>query len=247
MKRIVIYLSLCIIFLSLSVLLPGTLAAEEEVHKKFTYYVYWAGIRAGKAVMDYDGTADSIKIRTHATSAKLITFFYKVDDVAESILYPDGYPMKHTLVVRQGRHRRHKITEFERQENNRPQKVIYQNVLKKTLTEHYLDRPAYDSLSAFFELTKRPLTVGNSEYIDVFDSNKLYNAEVKVLGKERIKVPAGEFDTILVKPILKSEGIFIKKGDIYIWVTDDDRRLPVLFKSKVKIGHFTVQLIEGTL
>lgn len=247
MKRILICFSLCISSLFLSVLLPGEAAASQDVNKKFVYYVYWAGIRAGKAVMDYESTADNIKIRTHATSATVITLFYKVDDVAESILYPDGYPIKHTLVVRQGRHRRHKIIEFGRQKNSMPQKVTYQNLLDKTLTEHYLDRPAYDSLSAFFELTRRPLTVGTSEYIDVFDSNKLYNAEVKVLGKERVRVPAGEFDTILVKPILKSEGIFLKKGDMYIWVTDDDRKLPVLFKSKVRIGHFTVKLIEGTL
>ena len=55
---------------------------------------------------------------------------------------------------------------------------------------------------------------------------------------------SGEFDTIVIKPVLKSEGIFLKTGDIYIWVTDDDKKLPVLLKSKVRVGHFTAVLAE---
>ncbi|NIP40434.1 DUF3108 domain-containing protein, partial [Candidatus Saccharibacteria bacterium] len=41
--------------------------------------------------------------------------------------------------------------------------------------------------------------------------------------KEKITIPAGTFDTIKVKPLLKSEGIFMRKGDVYIWLTDDEK------------------------
>ncbi len=87
--------------------------------------------------------------------------------------------------------------------------------------------------------------MGRPEYIDIFDSKKLWNTEVQVLRKERVRVPAGEFDTIVIKPLLKSEGVFMKKGEIYIWLTDDDKKIPVMIKSKVKIGNFKVKLVEG--
>ena len=93
-------------------------------------------------------------------------------------------------------------------------------------------------------MTNRDLQVGRSEYIDIFDNKKLINTEVAVLRKERISVPAGDYDTLVIKPLLKTEGIFLKKGAMHIWVTDDGRKIPVLFESKVKIGSFTAKLMK---
>ena len=203
------------------------------------------GIRAGKAVMDYKETPEGIIIQTHATSTSFISLFYKVDDFAQSTVYPDGYPKKFILKVHEGFHRRHKITEFGPNIPGKSQKVIFNNVLEDEILEFNLDKPAYDPLSAFYAITKIGVSVGKSSYIDIFDNKKLWNTEIQVLKKERIRVIAGEFDTILVKPLLKSEGIFLKKGDMHIWLTDDDRRIPVLFTSKAKIGKFSAILAEG--
>ena len=224
---------------------PAPVAAGNTVHEEFEYTVYLAGFIAGKAVMTYDSTAESIKIRTRAMSTGIISLFYKIDDVSESILNPDGYPRSNMLKIRQGRKRRNKETVFERLEDGRSHKVTFRDLIKNIYIEYDLDRPAYDILSAFYALSRRNLHVGTSEYLDIFDNKKLYNTEVQVLRKERVSVPAGEFETIVIKPLLKSEGIFVRKGDMYIWLTDDDRKLPVMVKSKIKIGHFTAKLKKG--
>jgi hypothetical protein len=224
---------------------PASLEAGSSINKRFVYYIYWSGIKAGEAVMDYTSTPEGITIRTHATSAPFVTFFYPVDDISESTLYPDGYPKKFIVKVQQGRHKRDKVTYFERKPDGKPQKIIYHNILDDSIEEFFYDKPAYDPLSAFYEMTKWDLKIGQKAFMDIFDSGKLWNTEVQVLRKETVKVPAGEFDTIVVKPILKSEGIFPKTGDITIWATDDDRKLPVLMKSKAIIGHFSAELVEG--
>ncbi len=82
--------------------------------------------------------------------------------------------------------------------------------------------------------------------MDVFDSRKLWNVEVQVLRREKIKTKLGEFDTIVIKPLMKSEGIFNRKGDVYIWLTDDKKRVPVKLESKVAIGSITATLTGGT-
>ncbi|MBL7048182.1 MAG: DUF3108 domain-containing protein [Nitrospira sp.] len=217
---------------------------SEQISRKFIYHVYWAGIWAGTAVLSYESTPDGIAIRTHAETSPVIAMFYKVDDNAESILYPDGYPKSHVLKVRQGRHQRHKITTFERNPEVSTYRVNYHNVLNDEKARYDLDKMAYDALSGFYSLTRRELNVNKPIFIDIFDSNKLWNTEVQILRKEKMRVPAGEYDTIVVKPLMQSEGIFIKKGEILIWITDDDRRIPVFMKSKVKIGHFTVKLMQ---
>lgn len=223
---------------------PASLEAGPSVNKRFVYYIYWAGIKAGEAVLDYSSTTDGITIRTHATSAPVISLFYPVDDIAESTLYPDGYPKKFIVKVQKGRHKRDKVTYFGSKTDGKPQKIIYHNILDDTTEEFFFERQAYDPLSAFYEMTKWDLKIGQKAFIDIFDSKKLWNTEVQVLRKERVTVPAGEFDTIVVKPILKSAGIFPKTGDITIWATDDDKKLPVLLKSKAIIGHFSAELVE---
>ena len=35
------------------------------------------------------------------------------------------------------------------------------------------------------------------------------------------------------------------KGDIFIWLTDDERRVPVMLKTKVKVGSITARLSGG--
>lgn len=239
------YLCLCLILLVLGSVSPLSIEAGQPLNKKFIYYIYWSGIKAGKAELDYISTPEGITIKTHATSSPFISLFYEVDDITESILYPDGHPKKFILKVRQGRHKRDKVTYFERTTDGAPHKIIYHNILDEEVEEFYFDRPAYDPLSAFYEMTKWDLKIGQPAYIDIFDSGKHWKTEVQVLRKERISVPAGDFDTIVIKPVLKSEGIFPKTGDITIWATDDDKKLPVLLKSKAVIGHFSAVLVEG--
>ncbi len=226
-------------------LFPPHTQAKPKIPEKFVYNLYWSGIRAGKATMVFKDTPDGVVIKSHATSAPIISIFYRVDDVAQSTLYSSGYPNNYKLKVREGRHRKNKAVFFGTMPAKGPQKVIYNDRLKKKTKEFYLEKQAFDPLSAFYEIRKRPLKVGSSEYLDIFDSKKLWNVEVQVLRKESIKMPSGEFNTIVIKPLLKSEGIFKKKGEIYIWLTDDEKKIPVKVQSKVKIGSITAKLVKG--
>jgi len=44
--------------------------------------------------------------------------------------------------------------------------------------------------------------------------------------------------------VLKAGGIFKNKGRLVIWITEDERRMPVLMKSKVTVGSISVVLQE---
>jgi len=90
------------------------------------------------------------------------------------------------------------------------------------------------------------LEVGKSVYMDIFDSKKLWNVEVKVLRRERISSILGDVETVVVKPLMKSEGIFNRKGDMLIWLTDDQKRIPVKMQTKVAVGSITATLVSGT-
>jgi len=102
-----------------------------------------------------------------------------------------------------------------------------------------------DALSAFYYFRTQALPVGGSIVFHYHASRKSQPLQVKVLGRERISTPAGTFDCLGVEPILKAGGIFKHSGRLVIWVTDDERRMPVLMKSKVTIGSISVVLVEA--
>ncbi len=68
---------------------------------------------------------------------------------------------------------------------------------------------------------------------------------VRVLKRERIKVPAGTFDTWVVELGLQTDsGVFKKGGDNRLWLTTDARHLPVKISSKIGLGNFAAELVR---
>jgi hypothetical protein len=105
-----------------------------------------------------------------------------------------------------------------------------------------IPRGAQDALSAFYYTRFQPLPIGGSITFNYHASRKSAPLEVRILRRETIKVRAGRFDCIVIEPILKAGGIFKNNGRLVIWLTNDERRMPVLMKSKVLIGSISVVL-----
>jgi hypothetical protein len=63
-----------------------------------------------------------------------------------------------------------------------------------------------------------------------------------VLRKERIRVPAGSFDAIVIQPVIKTKGIFSENGHAEIWLSDDDRHIMLQLKSKLSFGSLNLYL-----
>jgi hypothetical protein len=99
-----------------------------------------------------------------------------------------------------------------------------------------------DILSAFYFVRTLPLEPGEPARVVTHSSRKTYDLVVDVHGRETITVPAGTFDCIVVQPVIQGEGLFQFEGDLTIWLTDDARRLPVLMKTKVKVGAIDASL-----
>ncbi len=101
-----------------------------------------------------------------------------------------------------------------------------------------------DALSAFYYTRTQALPIGGSIVFDYHASRKSLPLEVRILGRDRMKTPAGTFDCVVIEPVLKAGGIFKNKGRLLIWLTADDRRIPVRMRSKVTIGSVDVILQE---
>jgi hypothetical protein len=212
------------------------------VGERLEFSVGYGVIKAGTAVMEIpemiklDGRK-CFHIISTAQSNKVFSVFFKVDDKVESFMDIYGlYSLRYDKHLREGKFKADVSMIFD-QENNL---AVYSSG-KDTFPV-----PAYvqDVLSAFYFIRTQELAVGNSILVDNHTDKKTYPLEVEVLRKERVKVEAGEFDCVVVKPILKTPGLFKQTGSLTVWLTDDEMKMPVLMKSKVIIGSISTELVR---
>ncbi len=222
-----------------------------SIPEKLHYDLTWGGIKTGEAELEVRESGDVIQLISKANSSALASLFYRVDDLVVSTIKKGenkgycygfiGVPYDYRIKIREGRQQRDKEFVMKHSAN----KVTYINYLAKEKKEFGINNSTLDPLSSFYYVRTLPLEVGKSVFIDVFDSKKLYRAEVQVLKREVIETSAGTFKTVLIKPIVRSEGIFFRKGDILIWLTDDNRKVPVMLKTKVGLGTMKAVLVGG--
>ena len=225
-----------------------TRSAAFSIPERLEFDLAYSGVPAGRAVQEVQQVGDELHIVSTAKSADWLKFFFPVDDRIESILTPAASPL--TIGVprfyrerkREGRTRVQRDAVFDLQKLE----VTTKDLLKKSETTLKITTTTYDTLSSFYYFRSIPLKVGTSYYIEMFDGKRLWNTEVKVLRREEIVTPLGRFKTIVIHPLLKSEGIFSRTGDMFIWLTVDDRRIPVQMKSKVAVGSITATLVGGS-
>lgn len=207
--------------------------------EKLYYELYWLGIYVGNATFEAVNDNGEMKITSRVHSAPVVSAFYEVEDYAESRII-DGAPVHFRIMQHEGKYRSNKETIFDPTEK----KVIFFNHLKETRDEHAMPGTAlWDVISAFYYLRTQPLETGKTISLAVFDSNKFLNAEVFVLGKERLEAfDRNGTDTVIVRPVLKSEGLFKNQGTILVWLTDDEHKVPVKVETEVPVGKVVARL-----
>lgn len=211
----------------------------KHAREVFHYNIAWIGVVVGKAMLKASNEKGVITITSQIHSTPFISTFYKVEDHAESKVV-NGSPLSFRIRQQEGKYRSDKETLFDTDNK----KVTFINYLKNTRDEHALEGVLpWDVISGFYYLRTQPLEPGKTAYVDVFDSNKFFKAEITALRNEKATAPAtGEVDTLVVQLVLKSEGLFQSTGHILIWLTDDERKIPVRIEAKAPVGHVTAEL-----
>ena len=171
-----------------------------------------------------------------AESNRFFDAFYKVRNRIESTWDARGrFSWRYLENRREGGYRFHGEVHFDPQRGE----ALYDN------GQTYPIPPGVqDALSSFYYTRYQALPIGGSIVFDYHASRKSVPMQVKVLGREHVQVPAGSFDCIAIEPTLKAGGIFKNNGRLVIWITDDQRRMPVLMRSKLSIGSISVMLVE---
>jgi hypothetical protein len=104
-----------------------------------------------------------------------------------------------------------------------------------------------DVLSALQVMRLRGVPAEAPLELEVFDNGKRYLLRFLRLGRERLDLPAPlgpATPTLVIEPLLaEGTGLFVKTGRLKLWITDDERRVPVRLRTKVPIGSVSADLV----
>jgi len=230
-----------------------------HVGEKLTFVVRYGVIKAGEATMTVEeivpiGNRSAYKIVSTAKSAKTFDLIFKVRDRVESWVDTQGiFSWKFNKILREGSYKFDLLVDYAQHMGiANVQSIRYHDhepLEIKKREQFAINIPPYvlDILASFYYVRTQDMQVGMPLYLTNHDNKKVYDLKVIVQKKEIVEVRAGKFRCIIVQPVLMGEAIFKQKGELWVWLSDDQYKIPIQMKSAVFVGSITTELtkIEG--
>lgn len=206
-----------------------------------------AGARAVGASQDA-GVGRSLRLTVDAVSKGLLRklFGVRFHQHIESVVDPNSFAVLQTTKLdEQGERRRTSEAVFDRtagkvvwteRDPNNPQREP--RVISSPFTG-----TVQDLASVFYYLRTQPLALGQSMEVTVSDSGRVYRVPHKVTERKKMKTVVGEVSVLKVEPEIFGEGRLLQgRGKMYIWFTDDARRIPVRAHISNEMGTLDITL-----
>ncbi len=217
--------------------------------EQLKFGLYYSFAKVGTAYIKNRGLVningrDAYLIQTTAFSASIIDTVFRVRDINLSWLDAQNFhSLGYSQSLREGHYRRDEWVTFDYTHNTYQGEVDKKSGLRAltgTITQ-----PVLDMLTALYFVRGQKLEKGKDVVFDILNREEQYPLLVKIIKRETVKTPAGKFNCIVVEPQFRGEGIFVSKGkSLRVWLTDDERKLPVKMKTEVFIGSVSAELLE---
>lgn len=243
---------------ALLILVLGCFVESEGVQKAlplkpgetFTYEVQWSSIPVGEisfAVLPFrmfDGEEAYhfvMNIQTNST----IDFCYKIRDREDSYVDRD---MTHTLLYQKrdvGTHPRDfKVTyDWEKMTATRVDFGDADDPIR-------IMPGTFDPVALFFLIRATDTEAGDVVEIPISNGKVSFVAKASITGREIITVGDKAYDTYVMIPDTENMGKALKRNDkidLKIWVTADEKKVPVRLETQVGIGTFVFELVSATM
>ncbi|OPL11491.1 MAG: hypothetical protein AVO39_05275 [delta proteobacterium MLS_D] len=216
--------------------------------ERLTFLVTWGVIPVGEGILEVhqDVEIDGEEARHFCMTARtngFADFFYKVRDRMDGYTDVELTRSLRYTKVSEGSSKRNVVVTYDWDE----MRARYFNHGKEHASTA-LKPHSFDPLSMFYAFRCFDLSPGMTMEIPVSDGKKTIAGRAVVQERENIRVQGTDYDTYRVSVDMGNvDGVFKKSRDaaLLIWVTVDDRRMPVRMKSSVVVGSFTVDLVSA--
>ena len=219
------------------------------VGERMDYSVTWEGIRLGTGSLTVEAI-DTLQRREAYRVALEMSGgppFYRVEDRIVSWIQPDPYAsLQFVQKQKEGNYRRDRRIELDVEARTYTRYDLKDGryVANDAETAVPIPEGALDEISYLYLARLLPLEVGKRYEFERYFKEDGNPATVEVLRKEEIRVPAGRFQTIVLRPEIRTDGLFGEGGEAEAYVSDDERRILVRLTTSLSVGSGNLFLTE---
>jgi hypothetical protein len=208
------------------------------------YRVEWRLITAGKARLDWSAPPQGqpqVKLRLESTG--LVSTLFKVDDQYSSVLNQNLCAVSSELTSHEGARARNTKVSFDYASRKASylEKDLNRNAVVAA-QEAEIPSCVHDVIGGLYYLRTLNLEPGQSATAPLSDGKKSVMARIEAQQREDIKVADGAYKTIRYELFIFDNALYRRSAHLYVWLSDDRRKLPVQIRVKMQITTGTITL-----
>ncbi|HOK14248.1 MAG TPA: DUF3108 domain-containing protein [Candidatus Kapabacteria bacterium] len=213
-------------------------------NERLNYKVGYKFITAGTGYFHiqpnpvYRNGRECYDVRFEVRSLPSLEMLYRVRDRYRTVLDVAGiFPWEFEQSIREGNYKRDARAVFDQ----------VNNIATVKDKQYKVPEYVHDIVSAFYysrTLDLRSMNDGHVFYLKQFFKDTTYTLGVKIHRRETIDVEAGKFRCIVIEPLVVKGGLFKSDGSIFIWLSDDERKIPVKVATRILIGFVSADLVS---
>jgi hypothetical protein len=210
--------------------------------EKLSYLVTLLGVPVGNIELEAKNDNGEVRITLRTRSNAALSSIYPVDDLMETRHVVGNFI----------------ITKIRQQEGTfksdigftiflRDKRVFWVDRIRNRYSDESIpNSDVLDTLSSFYYLRNRPLQIGTTETLHIYDGDVYAPVPVEILRQEEIRLRnLKKVDSLLVRHVKQEGGIFRRTGDMLIWLTNDGNRVPLKMETTTPVGKVTVELVSA--
>lgn len=201
------------------------------------------GAKAGKLTMRVQRPANgSLPVLVEAQTNTLFSKVRRVRGSATSYLHPKTLrPSRYTEEAVENEQRRKVNVDFGAQDKS--VKVDYQiGDRPKGHFNYAFDKDGLDVAGAIYLIRQLPLKKDLPVCFDVYGIRRMWRMTATVVDREHVSLPLGEFDAWHLAGTAVRLDRPSQTRDVHVWITDDDRRLPLAAVGAIDLGAVRLTL-----
>ena len=224
---------------------PSPVVEKAPLGKQtLTYAVEWRLIRAGTARLVWNPAPEAgNQAELNLTSVGVVNKLYRVNDDYRATMDNQLCAEKVVLKAEEGKRRRETTINFDEGKVKYVERDLIKNAVVSTKE---LETPpcVHEYMGGLTRLRTLRLSPGQSTQVPMTDGKKFANVKVEAQERETVRVGEQSYQTIRHEVHMFNDVLLRRKARMYVWVTDDSRRLPVQLRVKlsVLVGTITLQL-----
>lgn len=218
--------------------------------ERLSFHGRWLGIPVGhgwievKELVELEGRK-TYHIEAQGHSNDVLSTFYPIHDTIHSYLDVETLqPLRFEKYQREGRYRAQEVVTFDYTKGI----ATYRSLLNQSVKDIPLPERVQDLISAFYWLRAQPLRPNSALTLDVYTDEKIYRTTMVIKPLVLLELlKRGTFRCLVIEPQASFQGLLVKRGRLWAYLTADAQRLPLLVRATTPWGPMSAVIDERAL